>query len=89
MMVSSLQGQFMQALIHTTKARRVLEIGCFTGTSALWMSQGFQDPDKSHLITLEINPRVAEIAIAYFKRIPHGRCIRLILDEASKTYEYG
>lgn len=87
MMVSSLQGQFMQALVHAMKAARILEIGCFTGSSALWMSKGFQDPDKSLLITLEIDPKAAEIANYYFKRVSHGKSIHLILDDAIKACE--
>jgi caffeoyl-CoA O-methyltransferase len=85
MMISSLQGQFMQALVHTTRAKRILEIGCFTGSSALWMAQGFQNYHESQLITLDMDYKAAEIARSYFKKVPYGNAIQLIIGPAMET----
>jgi predicted O-methyltransferase YrrM len=53
------QGQFMALLVELIGARRILEIGCFTGYSALWMALALQ-PD-GRLVTLDVNRDWTEI----------------------------
>jgi predicted O-methyltransferase YrrM len=53
------QGQFMALLVELIGARRILEIGCFTGYSALWMALALE-PD-GRLITLDVNRDWTEI----------------------------
>jgi predicted O-methyltransferase YrrM len=53
------QGQFMALLVELIGARRVLEIGCFTGYSALAMALAL--PTDGLLITLEANAEPVEI----------------------------
>ena len=53
------QGQFMALLVELIGARRILEIGCFTGYSALWMALALE-PD-GRLITLDVNREWTEI----------------------------
>jgi predicted O-methyltransferase YrrM len=53
------QGQFMALLVELIGARRILEIGCFTGYSALWMALALE-PD-GRLITLDVNREWSEI----------------------------
>ncbi|HZD65980.1 MAG TPA: class I SAM-dependent methyltransferase [Acidimicrobiales bacterium] len=60
MMVGALEGRFLEVLVHATGARRVLEIGTFTGYSALSMAAGL--PEEGRIITCEANPRHAEVA---------------------------
>lgn len=59
MQIAPEQGQFMALLLESIGARRVLEIGCFTGYSALAMALAL--PSDGHLITLEANPEPVEI----------------------------
>jgi caffeoyl-CoA O-methyltransferase len=85
MMVSELQGLFMKTLISQRNVRRILEIGCFTGSSALWMAQGFREYSASKLITLELDVKAAEIAKKYFDRMNYKHCIELIIGPAKET----
>lgn len=59
MQIAPEQGQFMALLVELTGARRVLEIGCFTGYSALAMALAL--PPDGGLITLEANPEPVEV----------------------------
>jgi predicted O-methyltransferase YrrM len=59
MQIAPEQGQFMTLLIELTGARRVLEVGCFTGYSALAMALAL--PPDGRLITLEVNAEPIEI----------------------------
>jgi predicted O-methyltransferase YrrM len=60
MQIAPEQGQFMALLVELIGARRVLEIGCFTGYSALAMALAMSADGR--LITLEANPEPVEIA---------------------------
>lgn len=59
MQIAPEQGQFMALLVELIGARRILEIGCFTGYSALWMALAL--PDDGRLITLDVNRDWTEI----------------------------
>jgi predicted O-methyltransferase YrrM len=59
MQIAPEQGQFMALLVELIGARRVIEIGCFTGYSALAMALAL--PSDGRLITLEANPEPVEI----------------------------
>lgn len=59
MQIAPEQGQFMALLIELTGARRVLEVGCFTGYSALAMALAL--PPDGRLITLEANAEPIDI----------------------------
>jgi predicted O-methyltransferase YrrM len=60
--VSPLQGKFLQVLVQMTQARRVLEIGLLGGYSTIWMARAL--PKGGRIISLEFNPRHAEVARA-------------------------
>ena len=64
--VSPLQGKFLQFLIHTTQAKRVLEIGLLGGYSTMWMARAL--PRGGCIVSLEFSPRHAEVASANLKR---------------------
>jgi caffeoyl-CoA O-methyltransferase len=80
MLCGQVEGQFLQMLVATSGARRVLEIGTFTGFSALMMAGGL--PAGGELITLELSADHAEFARGYFGRSEHGGKIRLIEGKA-------
>lgn len=56
------QGRFLQFLIEVTGARHVVEVGTFTGMSALWMARGL--PEGGHLTCLELSEEPIELARA-------------------------
>ncbi len=58
--VTPLQAEFLAFLIRMSGARRVLEIGCLGGYSAVAMARAL--PDEGHLLTTEIDTRTAETA---------------------------
>lgn len=83
MQVGHLQGTFLRLLVRLTRARRVLEIGAFTGYSALAMAQAL--PKEGRLITCDIDPEATGIARRFWKKSPHGEKIRLELGPALAT----
>lgn len=83
MLTGTIEGRFLELLVAGTGARRVLEIGTFTGYSALSMAAAL--PPDGHVDTLDIEPRHAEVAQRYFDRSPHGDKITLHLGPALET----
>lgn len=63
--VPPLLGKFLDLTIRISGARRVLEIGTLGGYSTIWMARAL--PDGGKVITLELEPRHAEIARANFE----------------------
>ena len=76
MLSGPLVGTLLQMLVASTRATRVLEIGTFTGFSALMMAQSL--PEDGELVTCECDPEVLEVARAFFVRSEHGSKIRVI-----------
>lgn len=60
MMVGAVEGRFLQLLVFAAGARRVLEIGTFSGYSALSMAAGL--PPDGRIVTCEVDPSHAEVA---------------------------
>ncbi|MGH7770228.1 MAG: O-methyltransferase [Candidatus Binatia bacterium] len=83
MMVGPLEGAFLRLLVRITAAKKVLEIGMFTGYSALAWAEAL--PDDGRLITCDVNPETTEIARRYFALSPHGRKIEVKLGPALET----
>jgi len=68
-------GRFLKSLVQISKARTVLEIGMYTGYSALSMAEGL--PEDGRLLTCEIDPEIASKAKEYFAESPHGHKIEV------------
>ncbi len=83
MLTGPVEGMYLRMLVQITGARRVLEIGTFTGYSALSMAAGL--PEDGELITGEIDVQHARIAQSFFDRSPHGRKISIRLAPALET----
>jgi caffeoyl-CoA O-methyltransferase len=85
MLTGTIEGRFLELLVHASGARRILEIGTFTGYSALSMAAALADDGR--IDTLDIEPRHAEVAQRYFDRSPHGSKIALHLGPALETLQ--
>jgi caffeoyl-CoA O-methyltransferase len=83
MQVGRLEGRFLHMLVKLTSARRVLEIGMFTGYSTLMMASALADDGE--LITCEIDPDAEAIARKYFGRHPAGRKIQIRMGPALES----
>ena len=83
MEVGHLEGAFLRMLVRILRAKRILELGTFTGYSSLIMAEGL--PDNGELITCDIDPETTEIAKRYWNRSPHGKKIELKLGPALET----
>lgn len=83
MLTGHLEGVLLAWLVRLTGARRVLEIGTYTGYSALAMAAAL--PADGELITCDNDPKHAGIAQSYFDRSPHGGKIKLVLGPALDT----
>jgi caffeoyl-CoA O-methyltransferase len=83
MMVGRLEGRFLKMLVAAVGAQSVLEIGTFTGYSALSMAEAL--PPSGRLITLELNERHAEMARSFIARSVHAAKIEVRLGPALET----
>jgi caffeoyl-CoA O-methyltransferase len=81
--IGKVEGKLLQMLVKVSGARNAIEIGTFTGYSALIIAEAL--PEDGRLITCETNPKHAEIALRYFRKSPQGSKIRLELKPAMET----
>ena len=79
------QAQFMQFIIRLLRAKKVLEIGTFTGYSALAMALAL--PDDGHLITCDSNQEWTDRAHPYWRQANQDKKIELRLAPALKTLD--
>jgi len=83
MLTGHVEGALLRMLVQLSGARRVLEIGTFTGYSALSMAMGL--PDDGTVITCDVDPEMTQIARDFWARSPHGEKIELRLEPALDT----
>jgi predicted O-methyltransferase YrrM len=81
--VSPAQGKLLYLLAKTLGARRVLEIGTLGGYSAIWMARAL--PKDGHLVSLEYNPRHAEVASANIARAGLVGVVEIRVGAAAET----
>lgn len=83
MQVSPLQAQFMQMLMKLVRAKNVLELGTFTGYSALAMALAL--PENGKLITCDINPEWTNKAHYFWQKAGVADKIELKLAPAIQS----
>jgi caffeoyl-CoA O-methyltransferase len=83
MMTGPVEGRFLELLVFASGARRVLEIGTFSGYSALSMAAGL--PDGGRIVTCEVDPEVAEVARRHIAASPHADRIEVRVGPALET----
>ena len=74
MLSGHLQGRVLSMLSHMIKPKRILEIGTYTGYSALCLAEGLTEDGL--LITIDINDELQWIQDKYFQQAPHGKKIK-------------
>ncbi len=85
MQVAPEQGQFLHLLVGLLGARRVLEIGTFTGYSALWMAQAM--PADGRLVACDVSAEWTDIARRYWEEAGVAERIDLRLAPALETLD--
>jgi len=85
MMVGRLEGGFLAALVALTGAKRILELGTFTGYSSISMATAL--PDDGRIITCDVDPDATSIARRYMDESGHGDKIEIRLGPALETIE--
>lgn len=80
MLSGHIQGRLLEMLVRMQRPRRVLEIGTFTGYSALSMAAGLDEGAELH--TVEVDDELEELAQSFFDRSPHSHKIRLHIGSA-------
>lgn len=83
MISGHIQGRLLEMLVRMLRPRRVLEIGTFTGYSALSMAAGLEDGAELH--TVEVDDELEEFIRSYFDRSEHGHKIRLHIGSALES----
>lgn len=81
--VSPLQGKLLWLLARSLRARAILEIGTLGGYSTIWLARAL--PDGGRLITLEADPRHAQVARANIERAGLADVVDLRLGQALET----
>jgi caffeoyl-CoA O-methyltransferase len=85
MQIAVSQCLFLELIIKLIKAKKILEIGTFTGLSALSMALGL--PDDGYLITLDKNKDTCKIATDFFKKANLDKKIKIITKPALESLE--
>jgi caffeoyl-CoA O-methyltransferase len=85
MLTGPVAGRFLELLVWFGRPQRVLEIGTFSGHSALSMAAAL--PEGGRIDACEIDPERAAFAQRFFDRSPHGSKITLHVGPALETIE--
>ena len=75
-----LQGRLLKMLVEMIRPQRVLEVGTFSGYSALCIAEGL--PDGGHLWTYEINDEMEDFTRKWFENSPYNDRITFIIGDA-------
>jgi caffeoyl-CoA O-methyltransferase len=85
MMVGTLEGRFLKALVAMLRPQRVLEIGTFTGYSSLSMAEAL--PEGGRITTCDISEEHAAMARRNFDASPYADRIEIKVGPAQQTVE--
>jgi caffeoyl-CoA O-methyltransferase len=85
MMVGRIEGQFLARLVRLSGAKRILELGTFTGYSSISMASEL--PPDGRIITCDVDPDATAIARRYMDESGFGDRIEIRLGPALETIE--
>ena len=83
MLSGRVQGRFLKMIVEMCDARRVLELGSFTGYSGICLASGL--PEDGHLDTLEINDELEDLILEGFSRAGLRERISLHIGDCLET----
>ena len=85
MQIAISQCHFLHLIIKTSKIKKVLEIGTFTGLSTLSMLLAL--PNDGKLIALDKNKKTSEIAQNFFKKAKQNKKVKFIIKKATDSLQ--
>ncbi|MCQ2115631.1 MAG: O-methyltransferase [Bacteroidales bacterium] len=85
MLSGAVQGRLLRMLVQMTGARRILELGTFTGYSAICLASGL--PEDGHLDTLELNDELEDLILEGFDRAGLSEKIQLHIGDCKETLQ--
>jgi predicted O-methyltransferase YrrM len=85
MLSGHLQGRVLAMFCNMIQPKCILELGTFTGYSALCMAESL--PENGVLHTIECDDELEEFILANFKSVAHGSKIKLHIGEALQVIE--
>ncbi|MBE5032972.1 O-methyltransferase [Gallalistipes aquisgranensis] len=80
MISGHIQGRLLEMIVRMFRPQNILEIGTFTGYSALCMATGLDEP--GYIDTFETDDELQELAQSFFDRSKHGHKIRMHIGSA-------
>lgn len=83
MLSGHLQGELMRILVQISGARRILELGTFTGYSATCMASVL--PEDGHLDTLELNDELEDLILEGFEKAGVENKVQLHIGDCKET----
>jgi len=81
--VSTAQGKFLNLLVKSLGAKKVLEVGTLGGYSTIWIARAL--PSDGSIVTLELNPHHAKVAQENFKLAGFADQISVIVGSAAES----
>ena len=83
MLTGAVQGRFLKMLAEAVSPRNILEIGTFTGYSAVCLAMAL--PGDGHLDTLEINDELEDLILEGFRRAGVEDRVSLVIGDAKES----
>ncbi|MDH3978591.1 MAG: class I SAM-dependent methyltransferase [Gammaproteobacteria bacterium] len=83
MLTGRLEGRFLKLLVQIVNPQLIVEVGMFTGYSALSMAEGLEPGGR--IITCEVNPEAQKVAQTAFESSPFGNRIEIRMGPAIDT----
>ena len=83
MLSGAAQGQFMRMIALMSGAKRILELGTFTGYSAICLGSAL--PEDGHLDTLELNDELEDLILEGFEKAGLAERISLHIGDCKET----
>ncbi|NOT80901.1 MAG: methyltransferase domain-containing protein [Bacteriovoracaceae bacterium] len=80
MLIGKMEASFIGFLLRSIKAKNVLELGTYTGYSALAMAENL--PEDGSVLTVDINPETVKIAHEFWSKSKHGYKIKSVIGQA-------
>ena len=85
MLSGQVQGRLLSMISHMIRPKRILELGTFTGYSALCLAEGLAEGGR--LVTIEHNDELEETIRRNFARSPLGERIELVIGDAKEVLD--